>query len=850
MASRFDAFLQFNPYIQEVSPELLMQVGFVRQRSYDEGVQRVQGMVDKIAGLDVIKDTDKQLLQQKLTGMGTELSKLSGEDFSNPLLVGRISNLATGVYNDPGLQNAVLGTAAVRKKQAQIKELREKHPERYNVNNEAYAMMDISQWMADGQAGSRLVDNKSYFDYYDYGKEVREAMKDFKPSRLRTQLPNGEWLVLNEDQSWTEEEVRKYLAATLSDRAKQQMRVESMVRFAGSDDALLSSFATSLKKNKTANQQAIQKIQAQSTVINDPDRQTYYQEQITSLLNDNSDINQHLEKLNQGDLSYFQAHKEAIAEDLFKNAYLTQEAKGYAHPDLTTEYSPNAVWQSRFVQSIENARLNARMQFEADQNALDRAQQKDIKLLELGYKYLDKSGKLKDVQLDQDMVRSQPNVNESDLQVSGRQEFDQRYRQLQQDSNEQFLLLRKKLLTGNTDLKRRYLDFVAKGGKDHTSSDPADIAAMEYIRHQISKPAAQRDAWINDYVEATNQLQVSRAIMDQQKQEIDDQVALQYGTDILKSKQVIAATKPITIPIIKPITANARGGQILKGYEITGQEEITADDILHFMLKTAKNSPKDQAIAGVLGSMHLSGYPNVSNAKKQLQGYIEKLEEKIGGRRQIARLKNALTYENELYDQSVVNLGDWWTPVATKDPRVNAAVNYVQRQIGGTPDEFSVSRVNKTTGEIQVKLNPVKNTTINTDLMESLGYRYDPTNDVYTITGLPYFKRDVAGLSATEATLASALEGNVNIPQVGYYTPAHVYDPNGNGQFIQIVKDMGPGGQFRYFLKHENSGVILDSPGMDMVDPISAIKAAKALTADKQTLQDIIRKKQPNYIVK
>lgn len=850
MANRFDSIPQFNPYIQEYPIEMLSQVGLLKQHSYDEGVQKVQGLVDKIAGLDVIKNEDKQLLQQKLQGMGNDISKLSSQDFSNPLLVGQIGSLAGKVYNDPGLQNAIMGTAEVRKKQSSIKDLRDKHPENYNQFNEAYAMLDVNKWLTDGQAGSKLSDNKSYSDYYDYSKEVRDVMKDFKPSRLRTKLVNGEWLVLNEDQSWTENEVKKYIAGTLSDRAKQQMRIESVVSFSGNDNALLAAHVENLRQNKSANEKLIKKLESSSSIITDPEKREAYKTEITNALNENSEIDSQLIKMRNNDLSFFNAYKENIAENLFKNKYIDNLAKGYSHPNLTTEYSPNAVWQAKFIQSMENSRLNARMQFDAGQNALDRDQAKDLKFLELGYKSITKGGKIQDNQNDHEMVKSQPNVTKEAEHISGREEFDNAYKNLQIADNENYLLLRKKLLAANSELKRNYLNFVTAGGKDHSSSDPADIATLAYVRDQIHQPSQNRDQWLNDYIEKVNYITTQRAILDQKKQEIDDEITMQYGADILKSKQTIDKIPTIDLPVFESISTISRGGNQHKGYNILGHQTITAKDYMNYLLSTDNDNKASKAIIATIGSLYDSNYPQITKAKDDINRYGQELIAKLGGRQKIDRLKSALEYETKLYNQSTLNMGDWWTPVADKDPRVKTAVNYVQRQVGGTPDEFTVARANKTTGEIQLKISPLKNSTINTSLMESLGYIYDKANDSYTIKSLPYFKRDVSELTSTENALAGSLDANVNIPQVGYYTPAHIYDPNSNGQFIQIVKDVSPSGGFRYYLKHENSGVTLDLPGMDMVDPISAIKAAKALTADTKVLQDIIRKKQPNYIVK
>lgn len=62
MATHFDSVPQFNSYIQEIPMDLAAQVDYRKQQAYNQGVQPVQFAVDKVAGIDVIKDEDKQLL--------------------------------------------------------------------------------------------------------------------------------------------------------------------------------------------------------------------------------------------------------------------------------------------------------------------------------------------------------------------------------------------------------------------------------------------------------------------------------------------------------------------------------------------------------------------------------------------------------------------------------------------------------------------------------------------------------------------------------------------------------------------------------------------------------------------
>ena len=65
MASFTDQISQFNPYIPQLPVDAMVKVGMQKQAQYDQGVQKIQGYVDNIAGMDVIRDVDKQLLQSK-----------------------------------------------------------------------------------------------------------------------------------------------------------------------------------------------------------------------------------------------------------------------------------------------------------------------------------------------------------------------------------------------------------------------------------------------------------------------------------------------------------------------------------------------------------------------------------------------------------------------------------------------------------------------------------------------------------------------------------------------------------------------------------------------------------------
>jgi hypothetical protein len=852
MANRFDTPIQFNPYIREIPTELATQVGLSLHQNYMGGVQQVQNQIDQIAGMDVVKDADKQLLRQKLSGMGSEISKLAMENFGNPLVVGRISQITAGVNNDPSIQNAVLGTKAYRQKKEMVDTLRQKNPELYNSNNEAYSMIDIQNWLQDGKAGSRLVDNHPYNNYYDYAKEVREAMKDFKPSRIKSSIPNGQWIVTNEDQSWTDNQLKGYLQGVLSDRAKQQMKIEAVVAFQGNDSVLHDSYISDLKKNLSSNDKRIKEIGVKSIVENNDKARQLLNDELVMLKNQNEDISGYLQKFKQGDNTYFLANKENIASQLFRKAYVDQVAKGYSHPDISLEYSPNAIWQTIHIQNMENARMSTRMQFDANQKQADRDQRQDLKMLELGLKYLDKDGKVKPLK-GTEYIKSQPNLSDEKKTTTGEQEFIKKNESLDKENQDNYNLIKQKLLASSTELNQKYLDFIRKGGHEGDTLNPAHIAAEDYLKKQLLKPASQRDKWASEHIEEQNRIITQRAVYDQMKQQIDNKLSAEFGKEYQDLQNQYKSLKSIRIPLwdirkyngYNPksgdVSVNLTPSQLSDLYFIGANIPVSeGKDYIRPMAGYANTGKYEYRINGIEGTT--SGKQVWEKSNPDLVKFLSLLEKNK------SLQSSATRYKDQLYSQAVLNLGDYWTPVSDKDPAVKQSINYIQRQGGGDPSEYNVAFVNRTTGEVQFRLSPKKNSQVNPTVLKSLGYKYDTANDTYLTTNLAdLYRRDVSDLTSTEKVLITALDGNVNIPSVGFYTPSSKWDPAGNGQFFQIVKDMAKDGSFHYYLRHENSGTILDYT--DLADPVSAVHAAKKLAADKKLLQDVIRKKNPDYSV-
>lgn len=173
MASFTDIIPQFNPYVQQLPVEAMVQVGMEKQRRYDEGIQKIQSQIDTIAGLDVIRDIDKAYLQSKLNELGNNLKVVAAGDFSNFQLVNSVGGMANQIVKDPNIINALSSTKAYRKgvedMNALIKDGKGSASRTWEFKTKA------DNWLNSKDLNARF--DATYKPYTNYRKNATEIIK-------------------------------------------------------------------------------------------------------------------------------------------------------------------------------------------------------------------------------------------------------------------------------------------------------------------------------------------------------------------------------------------------------------------------------------------------------------------------------------------------------------------------------------------------------------------------------------------------------------------------------------------------------------------------------------------------
>lgn len=172
--------IQFTPY-QSQLPEGYAQLLSYKQAQYNEGIQKVDSYLQSLSGLDVVRDVDQKYLNGRIDNLTSEINKTAGStDWSNKVVQNQVGSLASKIYNDPKIQNAVAGTFRYKKLLADIGESK-RSGKGYSVQNEWDALSSVQGWLGNQEAGAQY-SGKNYSPYVDVNGKAQEYLKNIKPN--------------------------------------------------------------------------------------------------------------------------------------------------------------------------------------------------------------------------------------------------------------------------------------------------------------------------------------------------------------------------------------------------------------------------------------------------------------------------------------------------------------------------------------------------------------------------------------------------------------------------------------------------------------------------------------------
>ena len=185
MASFTDQPYQFNRYINTQPVEAMVKVGMLKQATYDENVQRIGTQLDSTASLPVVRDVDKQYLQELINTSKSNLNKMGNTDFSDRQLFDSVNGMIGKITKDPNVLAGVNSYQNIQKQAAYRQELEKAG--KTSVSNDYDFDSAYSNYLNSTDLGKTF--NHKYTPYTDVRKKASEAIKALMPNSIGFDIP-------------------------------------------------------------------------------------------------------------------------------------------------------------------------------------------------------------------------------------------------------------------------------------------------------------------------------------------------------------------------------------------------------------------------------------------------------------------------------------------------------------------------------------------------------------------------------------------------------------------------------------------------------------------------------------
>ena len=373
MASFTDQISNFNPYVQQLPVEAMVQVGMQKQAQYDQGVQKIQGYIDNIAGMDVVNDADKAYVQSKLNELGSRLKTVAAGDFSNQQLVNSVGGMATQIVKDPTVQNAVSSTAWYRK---QLTEMEKAMAEgKSSVENIEDFNKQANAWLSSGKAGQTF--RGRYTPYVDVKKKIMtEVIGKINPNIREEDIP---W-TMNADgtpnigdiaavmtrisgETVSAKQIQNAINASLTPTELNQLAISGRYQFRNATPEQLANLAKDrFKSTETSIDEMIGKLEGHANASkSDTAEYNRTLEAIEELKDRRAMLPEQLAK----EMKYVAENPDEAKAEIYKNGFINSFSEAFSWEKKKKTILDNPYQDYKF--KVEDQRLKQRSQALAEQ---------------------------------------------------------------------------------------------------------------------------------------------------------------------------------------------------------------------------------------------------------------------------------------------------------------------------------------------------------------------------------------------------------------------------------------------------------------------------------------------------
>jgi hypothetical protein len=363
MASFTDNILTFNPYLSQMPViDEMYRIGMAKQQKYDQGVQKIQSQIDNVAGLDVIRDVDKQYLQSKMNELGNNLKAVAAGDFSNFQLVNSVGGMVGQLSQDPDIINAHASTKRYRDEARMMESARKEGKSsiqnQWDFNNKA------NTWIRSTDLKQSF--NNRYTPYIDVDKKWLDVYKGLHSDLQEQDIPyekNADGSLNVEKtaaamqrmskESVSAAQIENAVRSSLTPDEQNQLSINGRYQFRAYDtpDKLAATSTAKFNSQIGTNDSRIKDLEGLANLsTSNPEMRKKALDSIESLKQVNSSLSRQL----SDELKLISTDPDLAKTEIYKNGAIAQFATSHAWEHNKSNILSNPVleaqhWERKFA---------------------------------------------------------------------------------------------------------------------------------------------------------------------------------------------------------------------------------------------------------------------------------------------------------------------------------------------------------------------------------------------------------------------------------------------------------------------------------------------------------------------
>lgn len=354
-----------NPYVLPLDLNLMAKVLSYEQGRFDENAYKIQSQIDEFASLDVMKNQDKQYLNNKISNLISNINNLGGVNLADINIANQIQSMGGDIYTDEKVINAVTSTKKVRSLMASY-DAYKTDPKLMKYFSEANQYVDskrVSAWANDGQIGSSYDGPAKATPYTDYNSDFQKVFKDVKARKNVVYTQNGFYLNKITNETYTPEEIMSEARDLLTPSQREQMVRDSQFLYEGKlNYGKQELVAKSLENHQTAidqNNKILTDFESARKLESNPTKQIELDNEIKR----RRDLTKNLESqrlvLAQANSRLYDTNPAELMYQNYSNDYFRGLGRRYSIDNRTEDIKIDPVKQLGYLEEGRNNRAQA-----------------------------------------------------------------------------------------------------------------------------------------------------------------------------------------------------------------------------------------------------------------------------------------------------------------------------------------------------------------------------------------------------------------------------------------------------------------------------------------------------------